>query len=216
MCPFSSPMATLRLLSITISISATSVPQNRVHLWSESVGEKATAVAASTVFITATGIHFPPWFFHIFTYSVIRPNHPSEATKTTYRLIARSCGKDVAFSRPGAIPDNPPVEFIRRDGGVLGIYGMAGVGLGFHHPDTIRDHLITFCISPPLIQPPGSVPRNAQDILIVRGTERHPRHRQRVSLQRSTHRSVIVLGGVDTDDSVGRRCRFTSRSEHSF
>ena len=62
MCPFSSPMATLRLWSIKVSMSvsnAVNILRNRANLWSESTGEKATAVAASAVLMTATEVHFP-------------------------------------------------------------------------------------------------------------------------------------------------------------
>lgn len=47
------------------------VPLNE-HLWSQSVGENATAVAASGVLMTVTEVHFPSRFFQILTYSFIR------------------------------------------------------------------------------------------------------------------------------------------------
>ena len=70
MCPFSSPMATLRLMPMGISVIALACLRSQAHLWSESVAEKATAVAASAVLMTVTGVHFPSRFFQIFTYSV--------------------------------------------------------------------------------------------------------------------------------------------------
>ena len=54
-----------------------------------------------------------------------------EIPSVTYRFVARSRGKNVTFSRPGTIPDNPCVGFIRCDRCVLWIYEISGMRSGF-------------------------------------------------------------------------------------
>ena len=147
----------------------------------------------------------------------VRLGHPFQVSSATYRFIAGSRGKNVAFNRPGAIPDNPRVGLARRDGCVFRIYDIVRMGSGFRRfPIRQGSVLFTCCIPLPLVQSPRPVPRNAQDVLIIRRTEGNPRYRQRVPIQRSPHRPIIVLHRIDTDDGVCRRCRFTSGSEQSF
>lgn len=76
-----------------------SILRNRAYLWSESVGEKATAVAASAVFMVLTDDHFPSWFFQILTYSVtLELAIPSEGP-VSHTVLSREA---VAKTSPSA------------------------------------------------------------------------------------------------------------------
>ena len=97
------------------------------------MGEKATAVAASTVLMTFTEVHFPSRFFQILTYCFIRLRAFIGASDNTYRLIARSRSEDVAFAGPSTIPDNPRVRLVRSHEGVFGVWGITGMRSEFPH-----------------------------------------------------------------------------------
>ena len=173
-------------------------------------------MAASAVLITATEFHFPSWFFHIFTYPTYyastylqsRLRHPPfYRAKPWRRCPLQQTRRNPRLSSHETYPPRQGCNWDLGD-------GRGRVSDVLLPPIGIRDHLVTCRIPLPLVQSPRPVPRNAQNVFIIRRTESHSRHRQRVPFEWCPHGSVIVLCGIDTDDSVSRGCRFAGGSEH--
>ena len=119
-----------------------------------------------------------------------RLEHSFKDTCDTYHSNARNRGGNITFDRPGAVPDSPHggLSAVRRAD-----FGIRAVTSGLLLPP--YDERLAYCrLHPPVSHTTSTTgPSKRSRHGIIRPTESHPRHRQRVPFRLSPHRSVIVF-----------------------